>query len=101
MADRLSSVLDVLDQRLAAGKITQADHLVQCEKAIAAFSAAQGPAKAEKEGLGSTIGRCLNSRFRPAQAGPGWPRLAQLGSGHFCSFLTKKGYEKGPNMNEE
>ena len=55
MADRLSSVLDVLDQRLAAGKITQADHLVQCEKAIAAFSAAQGPAKAEKEGLGATI----------------------------------------------
>ena len=55
MADRLSSVLDVLDQRLAAGKITQADHLVQCEKAIAAFSAAQGPAKAEKEGLGAPI----------------------------------------------
>ena len=33
----------------------------------------------------------------PVQAGPGWPRLAQLGSGHFCSILTKKGYEKGPN----
>ena len=22
-------------------------------------------------------GRCLNSRFRPAQAGPGWPSSAQ------------------------
>ena len=52
MADQLASLMDLLDARLAAGKITPAEHSTLSEKAIAAYSASIGPAKAVKEGPG-------------------------------------------------
>ena len=50
MADRLGLTLELLDKRLADGKITQEQHTQQCEAAIGAYTASVGPTKAESRG---------------------------------------------------
>ena len=42
--------LELLDKRLADGKITQEQHTQQCEAAIGAYTASVGPTKAESRG---------------------------------------------------